>query len=86
VGGPCEHGKEASGSINAGKFLSSYTIDGFSRRGHLHGVSLVQWYTHVLIDLEPRHVGSTEYKYVLNINHAIVSEDSTPFSENFSVQ
>jgi hypothetical protein len=32
----CEHGDEPSGSINSGKFLSSCTIGGFSRRVQLH--------------------------------------------------
>jgi hypothetical protein len=32
----CEHGDEPSGSINAGKFFSSCTIGGFSRRAQLH--------------------------------------------------
>jgi hypothetical protein len=36
VEGSCEHGNEHSGSINAGKFLSSCTIGGFSRRVQLH--------------------------------------------------
>jgi hypothetical protein len=34
--GACEHGNEPSGSINAGKFLNSCTIGGFSRRAQLH--------------------------------------------------
>jgi hypothetical protein len=34
-----EHGNEPSGSINVGKFLSSCTTGGFSRRAQLHGVS-----------------------------------------------
>jgi hypothetical protein len=37
--GSYEHGDEPSVSINAGKFLSSCTICGFSRRAHLHEVS-----------------------------------------------
>jgi hypothetical protein len=35
VAGTCEYGKEFSGSINAGNFLTS-----FSRRTLLHGVSV----------------------------------------------
>jgi hypothetical protein len=35
----CEHGNEALGSINVGKFLSSCTAGSFSRRTQLHGVS-----------------------------------------------
>jgi hypothetical protein len=42
VEGSCEHGNESSGSINAGKFLSSCTIGGFSRRAQLHEVGLVR--------------------------------------------
>jgi hypothetical protein len=34
--GSSEHGSEYSGSINVGKFLSSCTIDRFSRRAQLH--------------------------------------------------
>jgi hypothetical protein len=40
VEGSYEHGNENSGSINAGKFLSSYTIDGFSKWAQLHEISL----------------------------------------------
>jgi hypothetical protein len=36
VEGSCEHGNEPS---NAGKFLSSCTTGGFSRRAHLHEIS-----------------------------------------------
>jgi hypothetical protein len=35
VEGSCEHGIDRSGSPNAGKLLSSCTIDGFSRRAQL---------------------------------------------------
>jgi hypothetical protein len=35
VEGSCEGCNEPSGSINAGKFLSSCTIDSFSRRAQL---------------------------------------------------
>jgi hypothetical protein len=31
----CEHGIKPSGSVNARKFLSSYRINGFSRRAQL---------------------------------------------------
>jgi hypothetical protein len=37
----CEHGNKPSGSINAGKFLSSCTLGGFSGRAQFHEVSLV---------------------------------------------
>jgi hypothetical protein len=37
--GSCEHGSGPSGSINCWKFLSSYAIEGFSRRAQLHEVS-----------------------------------------------
>jgi hypothetical protein len=40
VEGSCEHGNEPSGSINVGKFLSSCTDGGFSRRAQLHEVSV----------------------------------------------
>jgi hypothetical protein len=36
VDGSSEQGNEPSGSINGGKFLSSCTIGGFSRRAQLH--------------------------------------------------
>jgi hypothetical protein len=36
VEGSCEHGNKHSGSINAGNFLSSCTVGGFSRRVQLH--------------------------------------------------
>jgi hypothetical protein len=39
VEGSYEHGNEPSGSINAGKFLKSCTIGGFSRRAQPHVVS-----------------------------------------------
>jgi hypothetical protein len=35
VEGSCEHGNEPSGSINAGKFMSSCTTGSFSRRAQL---------------------------------------------------
>jgi hypothetical protein len=37
--GSFEHGNETSGSINAGKFLSSCTSGRFSRRTQLHEIS-----------------------------------------------
>jgi hypothetical protein len=40
VEGSCEHGDEPLGS---GKFLSRFTIGGFSRRAQLHEVSLVSY-------------------------------------------
>jgi uncharacterized membrane protein AbrB (regulator of aidB expression) len=43
VEGSCEYGNEPSGSINAGKFLSSCTVGSFSRRAQLH--ELVSHYT-----------------------------------------
>jgi hypothetical protein len=39
--GSYEHGNEPSDSISAGRFLSSCTIGGFSRRAQLHEVSEV---------------------------------------------
>jgi hypothetical protein len=39
VEGSCEHGNEPSGSINAGKFLSSCIISGFLRRAQIHEVN-----------------------------------------------
>jgi hypothetical protein len=39
VEGSCEHGNEPVGSIRFGKFLSSCTTGGFSRRAQLHVVS-----------------------------------------------
>jgi hypothetical protein len=42
VEGSCEHGNETSGSIKAGKFLSSCTIGDLSRRAQLHGVRFSQ--------------------------------------------
>jgi hypothetical protein len=41
--GSCEHGNEQSGSIQAGKFLTSYMTVSFSRRTLLHGVSYCQY-------------------------------------------
>jgi hypothetical protein len=39
VVGPCEHCNEASGSIKAGNFLTSWMTVSFSRRTLLHVVS-----------------------------------------------
>jgi hypothetical protein len=39
VDGPFEHGNEFPDSINAGRFLSSYTTGGFSRRARFIAIN-----------------------------------------------
>jgi hypothetical protein len=39
VAGSCEHRNEPSGSINVGKFMSSWAAGGFSRRTRLHATA-----------------------------------------------
>jgi hypothetical protein len=49
VEGSCVHDNEPLDSIHAGKFLSSYTTGGFSRRAQLHGVSNATTAFHLIL-------------------------------------
>jgi hypothetical protein len=77
VEGSCEHGNEPSESIKVGKFLSSYTTGGFSRRAQLHEVSLF----HSKGLSAPRQISMLENTLSAVVNCLINTPAAPPYEE-----